>query len=965
MKHLITLAFIFIHFISFAQKNGKSDYNSNQSSVYGNAGSYLAIDGIQLQQSSAMTLETANPFWKVSLNEINKITEVNIIVPDTSFQTTPDEYYIIFSLDSIRDTPLTPPNLNGDHISPDQSDNENIRLATILTDSRKYSICVSRHRLSRPLYFDSLFARHISIVSPVRTQLEIIEVQIKGTEVPKYDVNRGVTGFLMEEKCNDNIDNNLNNFIDCEEYNCRVQYSNINYTKPSCPVCNDGKICISAMNVQQISFDGGISWENFNDLSRQCYEQLPSGDYNIVLKSPGGCSKTENVNMLLPPGTSSSLCENGDFELGNFTGFTFETGINQQNPYGPHNLTPGFNVNVHNIINVQNFSDPYVGNLINNPGFLGRFAFRLGDDRVVGSQGNPVSQMESLKFKFTVTNADFSFNYARVTEDPSRNHLESELPFFYWEVTDLQGNILYSETELSNNQFYLDFGRYRYSGWNCAHTDLSSYLGQELYVRFINSDCGRWEHWAYTYIDNICAPSATVTPVITNVQTCENITQVCSDQSLDLTFPPGGYNRYQCVISKINASGADYDLWQSPVIIGVEAKFDDVIGYYEVESGFTTACSDKIKVVLRVFNGCSEAVSDPYIYTISCNDYTVDYCNPMTYCREQNDVQIKGSYECPGCSIAWNPSNSLDDGSIPFPKASVNQLYPTLNNRIYRYDVTTTEGCKYCGEVRFIKNGYQIVPHPIDRGYCSYTYGIDIILSPELGSILNNDIIIRKTNIVNGTSEVVHPIGSGNTRSISFSQLRESDTQYRLEVMIVPELCSDGYTCKQSYTFDRIYRTSYHSYWKAAIPNTFSPNGDGENDVWHLTFRSLDESLPLSCSNMSEDNSSIYSYSIKIYDRWGENLVFSQSISKPFTDTQGFTGEEITWDGTFNGQPVAEGMYVGVITTSSCYDNDFRCNDCDSQDPFQYCFGKETSCAKPFENNNNNFATKCGITVVR
>jgi len=965
MKHLITMAFILIHFISFAQKNGKSDYNSNQSSVYGNAGSYLALDGIQVPQSSAITLESANPFWTVSLNEINKITEVNIIVPDTSFQPAPDEYYIIFSLDSIYDTPLTPPNLNGDHVNPEQSDNENIRLATILSDSRKYSICVSKHRLKRPLYFDSLFARHISIVSPIHTQLEIIEVQIKGTEVPKYDVNNGVTGLLMEEKCNDNIDNNLNNLIDCEEYNCKVQYTNVNYTKPSCPVCNDGKICISAMNVQQISFDGGITWENFNDRFRQCYDKLAPGNYNIVFKSPGGCSKTENVNMLLPPGTSSSFCENGDFELGTFSGFTFETGLNQKNPWGPHTLTPGFDVNVHNIINVQNFSDPYVGNLINNPGYLGIYAFKLGDDRVIGPlNGNDRSQMESLKYKFTVTNADFSFNYARVTQDPSDNHEPFDLPYFYWEITDLQGNIIYSETELSDNQFYQNFNHVRFKGWDCAHTDLSAYMGQELYVRFINSDCGRWQHWAYTYIDNICSPSAAGTPVITNVQSCGNIAQVCGDQSLDLTFAPGGYIRYQWDISKIDASGSEYNKWLSPVIIGVAARINDVIGYYEAESGFATACGDKIKIVLRLFNGCGEAASEPYIYTISCSDYTVDYCNPMTYCRE-GEVQIKGTYDCPGCTIAWSPVTGINDSKIAFPTAFVNQSNPSLNNRIYNYNVTTTEGCKYCGEVGFVKNGYQIVPHTLDRGYCSYTYGIDIVLSPTLSSIKNNDIIIRKTNIVNGTTVVVHPSGSGNTRSISFSQLRETDTQYRLEVMILPESCSDGYTCKQSYTFDRIFSTSYHAFWKAAIPNTFSPNGDGINDVWHLTFRSLDESLPLNCSDMSEDNSSIYAYSIKIYDRWGENLVFSQSISKPLTDTQGFTGEEITWDGTFNGQPVAEGVYVGIITTSSCYDHDFRCNDCDSQDPFQYCFGIESDCGKPWDNNNNNFGTKCGITVVR
>lgn len=964
-KEIITLAFILIHFISFGQKLGIGEYNSDQSSVYGNAGSFLALDSITLAQSSAITLASANPFWKVSLKEINKITKVKITLPDTSFQPAPNELYIIFSLDSIDDTPLKLANLNAISVNSVQSNNENIRFARLLSDSRKYSICVPRKRLSQPLYFDSLYVKHISIVSPEYTQLEIIEVDITGTEVLQYDTNKGVTGFQLKEKCNDNIDNNFNELIDCEEYGCKVQYSNINFTKPSCPVCNDGKICISAMNVQQISFDGGITWENFNDRIRQCYDQLPSGNYNIVLKSPGGCTKTENVNMLISSGTSSSICENGDFELGNFTGFTFETGLNQQNPAGPHTLTPGLNVNVHNIINVENFSDPHVGNLINNPGFLGKYAFRLGDDRVIGSQGNPISQMESIKFKFTVTNADFSFNFARVTEDPSGNHSDFDLPFFYWEITDLQGNIIYSETELSNDQNYQTFGELRYKGWDCAHTDLSAYIGQELIVRFINSDCGRWEHWAYTYIDNICAPSASNSPVINNVQSCGNIAQVCSDQSLDLTFAPGGYTSYQWAISKINTSGSDYDSWMSPVIAGAEAKITDIIGYYEVESGFTTACSDKIKIILRVFNGCSEAASDPYIYTISCSEYIVDYCNPMTYCRDQKDIQIKGTYECPGCTIAWEPATYLNFNDVPFPIVLASQPNINILNNIYKYNVKTSEGCRYCGEVEFAKYGYEIVPHTLDKGYCSYTYGIDIVLSTSLASISNNDIIIRKTNILNGTTEVVNPSGSGNTRSISFSQLRESTTQFRLEVSIIPESCSDGFTCKQSYTFERIGRTSFHAYWKAALPSYITPNGDGNNDIWNVTFSSLDESLPLNCSNIDGDNSSIYGYSIQIFDRWGNNLLFSQSVSKPLTDTQGYTGEEITWDGTFNGQPVEAGLYVGIITTSSCYNGDFRCDDCDSQDPFDYCYGIESDCGIPYEDNNNNFGTKCGITVIR
>ena len=63
------------------------------------------------------------------------------------------------------------------------------------------------------------------------------------------------------------------------------------------------------------------------------------------------------------------------------------------------------------------------------------------------------------------------------------------------------------------------------------------------------------------------------------------------------------------------------------------------------------------------------------------------------------------------------------------------------------------------------------------------------------------------------------------------------------------------------------------------IPNAFSPNGDGVNDVFNAI---------VSCT--------MKSYRFNIYNRWGQ-LVFSSS--KP---GQG-------WDGTLNGSPADAGTY--------------------------------------------------------
>jgi gliding motility-associated-like protein len=74
-----------------------------------------------------------------------------------------------------------------------------------------------------------------------------------------------------------------------------------------------------------------------------------------------------------------------------------------------------------------------------------------------------------------------------------------------------------------------------------------------------------------------------------------------------------------------------------------------------------------------------------------------------------------------------------------------------------------------------------------------------------------------------------------------------------------------------------------------SIPNVFSPNGDGLNDVFRPAV---------------SDGTAVLSR-IEIYDRWG-GLLFALREAQPLS---GFRG----WDGTMNGQPVSPGVYVYVM----------------------------------------------------
>ena len=62
------------------------------------------------------------------------------------------------------------------------------------------------------------------------------------------------------------------------------------------------------------------------------------------------------------------------------------------------------------------------------------------------------------------------------------------------------------------------------------------------------------------------------------------------------------------------------------------------------------------------------------------------------------------------------------------------------------------------------------------------------------------------------------------------------------------------------------------------IPNVFSPNGDGKNDVLYVRSQILEE------------------FYFAVYSRWGQKVYETRSL------TEG-------WDGTFQGKPCQNGVY--------------------------------------------------------
>ncbi|HXB13810.1 MAG TPA: gliding motility-associated C-terminal domain-containing protein, partial [Bacteroidia bacterium] len=69
------------------------------------------------------------------------------------------------------------------------------------------------------------------------------------------------------------------------------------------------------------------------------------------------------------------------------------------------------------------------------------------------------------------------------------------------------------------------------------------------------------------------------------------------------------------------------------------------------------------------------------------------------------------------------------------------------------------------------------------------------------------------------------------------------------------------------------------------VPNAFSPNNDGQNDVLYVK------------------SPCIKSMDFMIYDRWGNRVFESNNVNNG-------------WDGMYNGQPMNTGTYVYYLDAS-------------------------------------------------
>ncbi|MFO8053668.1 MAG: gliding motility-associated C-terminal domain-containing protein [Bacteroidales bacterium] len=179
----------------------------------------------------------------------------------------------------------------------------------------------------------------------------------------------------------------------------------------------------------------------------------------------------------------------------------------------------------------------------------------------------------------------------------------------------------------------------------------------------------------------------------------------------------------------------------------------------------------------------------------------------------------------------------------------------------YMVTVTDTNGCVNADTV-------EVVVHPLPNVIATAKDSV-ICLGDETEVMADGDATTYEWNFgKTGTPQTVSPM---KDQTYTVTGTDDNGCQNTDEVTIVAEDCSTFF-----------------------IPNAFSPDGDGVNDV----FKPVGEF------------SAIEEYEFTVYDRWG-NIIFNTE-----DPNEG-------WDGTIEEEPAPTGVYIYDIYYKSVWDKEF------------------------------------------
>lgn len=314
----------------------------------------------------------------------------------------------------------------------------------------------------------------------------------------------------------------------------------------------------------------------------------------------------------------------------------------------------------------------------------------------------------------------------------------------------------------------------------------------------------------------------------------------------------------------------------------------------------------------------------------------IDAGGPFIICNDSiTSIKLGGSPTGPAkATYAWSSPNILDNPTLANPTTSFiipNTFFLIVTDSngcasadsalVRNFSFETEAGVSECNGdstqlsvVNINGNGpftYDWSPdyglsatdiaNPISTSDSSVIY--QVVVTDSLGCKDSNDVILNLENIVKANFDINivagcdNAIGETVNRSIGGSSfkwyLNGELVSEDYDILIPMEfndsksiklVVSDGGNCSDSSSADRQIKT-FADYFDGQIPNVFTPNDDGINDVFDVQVGQRLQG----CT------------SVKIYNRWGAHIFESRENSH-------------SWDGrTFSGDLCPAGVYFYLL----------------------------------------------------
>lgn len=273
-------------------------------------------------------------------------------------------------------------------------------------------------------------------------------------------------------------------------------------------------------------------------------------------------------------------------------------------------------------------------------------------------------------------------------------------------------------------------------------------------------------------------------------------------------------------------------------------------------------------ILNETVEGCS-TYSDTVIVTHIEAINTIDIgINKDTICIPELVTFTNNSNMTYYDSIYWE----FGDGNTSNTQGSTTHTYNTINCFDLKVTLVNSLGCKVDSVLTNVICAY---PTPI----ANFNFTPTEAIVPETK--------INFTNTSSGATIYVWDfagLGSSILRDDSYEFPKTEGGSYPVTLTV-----SNEGGCTDQVTKVVIIKNPL-SIW---IPTAFTPNGDGLNETFRVVF----------------NNDAVEKYSLRIFNRWGETLFYSED-------------PDFEWDGTINGEEAPVGVYIWQINGKEEFETD-------------------------------------------